>query len=61
MVSIYEYVLRELPKHQKQFPAIAQEIDVSHSWLRQVASQKIPNPGVRQIEKLAGVLKKRTK
>lgn len=59
MDSIYKFVIRELPKHKGDFSAIAKEADVTYSWLRQVASKEIPNPGIKGIERVASILEKR--
>ena len=59
MFSIYQYVMSELPKHEGKLTPIAKEAGVTYSWLRQVASGKIPNPGVIGVERVAKVLQKR--
>lgn len=59
MFSIFSYVKTELPKHEGNLSVIAKEAGVKYSWLRQVASGKIPNPGVVGVEKVAKALQKR--
>lgn len=46
--------LRErLIRLRGQWPRIAESADVSHSWLSQFARDKIPNPGLSTLRKLA--------
>jgi len=59
MNSVYDYVKAELPKHKKDLAAVAREAGVGYSWIRQICENKIPNPGVVGIEKVAQALKAR--
>lgn len=53
----HQYVLSELPKRRGKFEEIAKAVDVSYSWISKLANNRIPNPGVVTIDKLADYLK----
>lgn len=59
MFSIYDYVMQELAKYPGEISPISKEAGVTYSWLRQVASGQIPNPGIKGIERVAKALQKR--
>ena len=48
-----------LEARRGEWPDIAKQAGVSHSWLSQFMRGLIPNPGIRTLEKLDAVLPKR--
>lgn len=56
--SLMSYVLKQLQARKGTWPSIAQEMEPKawksyYSWLTQFACGAIPNPGVRQVQRLA--------
>lgn len=51
MESMKEYVVRRA-RQVKDYKRVAAEADVGYDWLNKIARDAIPNPGVRQIERL---------
>ncbi|WP_312587411.1 helix-turn-helix domain-containing protein [Comamonas terrigena] len=53
----FDMVIRaQLEKRRGEWIVIAERSGVSHSWLSKFANHRIPNPGLRTLEKLAAVL-----
>lgn len=46
----------QLEKRRGEWPEIGKQSGVSHSWLSKFTNHRIPNPGLRTLEKLAAVL-----
>lgn len=46
----------QLEQRRGEWPEIAKRSGVSHSWLSKFTNHRIPNPGLRTLEKLAAVL-----
>ena len=55
-MNLLQDVIYALNARKGDWPAIAVQADVSYSWLTKLAQGKIPNPGVRTIERLYQVL-----
>lgn len=55
-MNLLKDVIDALNARKGDWPAIAVQADVSYSWLTKLAQRKIPNPGVRTIERLYQVL-----
>jgi transcriptional regulator with XRE-family HTH domain len=45
-------VRQALVQRRGQWPRIAEECDVSHSWISQFVRDKIPNPGFKTLTRL---------
>ena len=52
--SIYEYVMERLQASKGTWPAVAEGSGVPLRTLEKIARREIQDPGVSQIEKLAG-------
>ena len=51
-MNLLETVIKALNERKGNWPVVAQENDVSYSWLTKLAQGKIPNPGIQTIERL---------
>jgi len=49
-------VREALQRRRGEWPALAEQAGVSHSWISQFVRGRIPNPGYRTLQKLAGAL-----
>lgn len=57
-MSTLDKVITRLESRKGDWKQIADDADVSYSWLTKLAQKKIPNPGIKTIERLEKVLKK---
>ena len=51
--DLLTYVRSQLERDAVHVPVVSKATGISVQWLYQLRSGKIPNPGVRQIQKLA--------
>ena len=51
--TLLKFVAANVARHRGPMTDLARDAGVSYGWLRLFAQGKIPNPGVRQVEKLA--------
>lgn len=57
MSKKFDAGIRERLEAQRgEWPELARQAGVSHSWLSQFVRGLIPNPGIRTLEKLDAVL-----
>lgn len=52
MLDLDDLVRRMLAERRGDWPRIAREADVSHSWISQFVRQKIDNPGYATLRRL---------
>jgi hypothetical protein len=55
-MNLLQDVIDALNACKGDWPSIAAKANVSYSWLTKLAQLKIPNPGVKTIERLYQVL-----
>lgn len=48
-----DFVLERLPEYRGRFKEVAIGSGVSYSWVSKLANNRIPNPGIRSVERLA--------
>ena len=56
-MNLLQQVINELQRRKGDWVSIAQEAEVSYSWITKLAQGKIPNPSVVTIERLYLILK----
>jgi transcriptional regulator with XRE-family HTH domain len=56
--DLLTYVLGQLERDTVHVPTVSKATGISVQWLYQLRGGKIPNPGVKQIQKLADYFRK---
>lgn len=51
-MDILQFIKDYLEAKRGHWPAIARDADVDYSWLTKVMQNKIPNPGIRELQKV---------
>lgn len=54
--TLKEAVMSRVIAHRGEFRALAEEADVSLSWLSKFANNKIPNPTLESLRKVSAAL-----
>lgn len=57
----YDYAIEQLANNKGRWPKIADECEVSYSWLCKFANGSIPDASHRKVKKLAEVLRAMSK
>jgi transcriptional regulator with XRE-family HTH domain len=58
--NILEFVKGRLTAAKGQWPTICRETGLRYSWLSKFAQDRIPNPGITKIQRLADYFQRET-
>ena len=60
-MTLLEDTIELLNRASESRPVIAKNTDLGFEWISKLANDKIPDPGVRRVEKLNAYLKQKGK
>ena len=60
-IDLDQVVRDGLEKCRGDWPLIAEQAEVSHSWISQFVRRKIPNPGIETLKSIRAALEKMPK